>query len=68
MHIGGGGGGRRCPPHVPPKKDFEKLNPKNATKYKNTGLHPIFSHNPKYPHPQNNLKMTVHLLLVLSEM
>jgi hypothetical protein len=44
MHTGREGGKRRGAPHVPPSKDFKKLDHKNAIKHENIG----FSHNPKY--------------------
>jgi hypothetical protein len=52
----GEGGGL---PRVPPSKEFENLDHKNAIKQVNRGPPPRFSHNPKYP-PQKHLKMTVY--------
>jgi hypothetical protein len=40
---------KRGEPNVPPKKDFERLDHKNAIKHENSGPPPRFSHSPKYP-------------------
>jgi hypothetical protein len=40
---------KRGGPNVPPQKDFERLDHKNAIKHENREPPPRFSHSPKYP-------------------